>query len=340
MKKIRRPGFTLVELLVVIAIIGILVALLLPAVQAAREAARRMSCSNNLKNIGLSLHNYHDTYKTLPMGVWTTLRRNGSGYGWGPSWWTSTLPYMEQTALYDRYSYNGNSPGWTHQHPANGRAVQNLKISYMLCPSSPLPALWNTGLGVNQTMPHYVAIAGAVNELGFNGDSRNWRCCNCCGGNASNGIASGSGAMSQNIANKFALQTDGTSNTLMLSETSTWAFDNPNDRGSARRRIDQSYPHGWTMGTSDTRKMIGNSNTRVERMFNMTTIRYPIGTKNYNLRGVHENKGSNNPLVSEHPGGVMGCLGDGSVRFLSATMNLLDLKRIAVRDDGQPVSLE
>lgn len=334
MKKSTRPGFTLVELLVVIAIIGILVALLLPAVQAAREAARRMSCSNNLKQIGLGLHNYHDTYKSFPMGVWRTDRG-----GWGPSWWTSTLPYMEQTALYDKWSYNGWSPGWTHQHPANCRVVDNVQIPYMLCPSSPLPALWNTGNGCDQTMPHYVGIAGAYNELGFSGDNRNWNCCNCCGGNNSNGRTSGSGALSQNIGNKIAHLIDGTSNVMLLGETSTWAFNNPATK-TGLRRIDQSYPHGWTMGTSDGRQLMTSSGARVERPFNLTTIRYPIGTNAFNLPGVGDNKGPNNPLISEHPGGIMSCLADGSVRFLSETMNLLDLKRIAVRDDGQPVTLD
>lgn len=90
----RRPGrgFTLVELLVVIAIIGILVALLLPAVQAAREAARRTQCVNNLKQIGLAMHNYQDTHKRLPPG---------SAAGWGHTWHAYALPYMEQTPLYE-----------------------------------------------------------------------------------------------------------------------------------------------------------------------------------------------------------------------------------------------
>ncbi|HPM81686.1 MAG TPA: DUF1559 domain-containing protein, partial [Candidatus Anammoximicrobium sp.] len=90
-----RQGFTLVELLVVIAIIGILVALLLPAIQAAREAARRTQCTNNLKQIALSLQNYHDTYKVLPMaGAGTS---NGS---WGVSWWATILPFTELSAGY------------------------------------------------------------------------------------------------------------------------------------------------------------------------------------------------------------------------------------------------
>src|SRR5688500_8092117 len=100
-----RHGFTLVELLVVIAIIGVLVALLLPAVQAAREAARRSSCRNNLKQVGLALHNYHDVYQQLPAG-WQGFAATGSKVseaegtpGWG--WASAILPQMEQTALAD-----------------------------------------------------------------------------------------------------------------------------------------------------------------------------------------------------------------------------------------------
>src|SRR5688572_7278344 len=107
----KRKGFTLVELLVVIAIIGVLVALLLPAVQAARESARRMSCSNNLKQFGIAIHNYHDTFTLLPMsiGPWSqgaspTPQRNGKG------WIVSILPQLEQSALFAEFEpgFNGD----------------------------------------------------------------------------------------------------------------------------------------------------------------------------------------------------------------------------------------
>ncbi|MCA9221080.1 MAG: DUF1559 domain-containing protein [Planctomycetales bacterium] len=119
-----RVGFTLVELLVVIAIIGILVAMLLPAVQAAREAARRSSCTNNLKQIGLALHNYHDTYKTFPAG---SIQSNFvSGFA-------SILPYIEQNNTADLYDF---SLYYTDPH---NQAVSNQRISVYLCPSMPLP---------------------------------------------------------------------------------------------------------------------------------------------------------------------------------------------------------
>ena len=99
----KRRGFTLVELLVVIAIIGVLVALLLPAVQAAREAARRMQCSNHLKQIGLGLQNYHDTFNAMPYGVRSRTAGVGNWTGtYGPSWYVSLLPFVEQKNLSDQ----------------------------------------------------------------------------------------------------------------------------------------------------------------------------------------------------------------------------------------------
>ncbi len=105
MSSSRSRGFTLVELLVVIAIIGILIALLLPAVQAAREAAKRMQCMNHLKQWGLALHNYHDAYKTFPQGSWGTGNRL--------AFQVMLLPYLEQGALYEQFDlglYYGNAP--------------------------------------------------------------------------------------------------------------------------------------------------------------------------------------------------------------------------------------
>src|SRR5688572_26000357 len=110
MNALRRSAFTLVELLVVIAIIGVLVALLLPAVQTARESARRMKCSNQLKQFGLALHNYHDTHNSFPAGHMfrgifdgnATDAQGGSGFGWG----TAILPYIEQLSLYNQFNFS------------------------------------------------------------------------------------------------------------------------------------------------------------------------------------------------------------------------------------------
>ena len=115
MLRFQRFGFTLLELLVVIAIIGVMVGLLLPAVQAAREAARRMSCTNNMKQLGLGLHNYHSAYNNFPAGV-----RGGTSpsEGWGFPFWYGLLPFIEQQSLAENLVVVGTasaptqSPGW------------------------------------------------------------------------------------------------------------------------------------------------------------------------------------------------------------------------------------
>lgn len=126
-------GFTLVELLVVIAIIGILVALLLPAVQAAREAARRIQCANNCKQIGLALHNYHDTFKSLPMAWWVDMT-SAAPYLNGGVWGIDILPFLEQMPLYE--SYNNRLAPLDQFSPPNV-AVIGTKLSAYVCPSAP-----------------------------------------------------------------------------------------------------------------------------------------------------------------------------------------------------------
>ena len=133
---VRRPrfGFTLVELLVVIAIIGILVALLLPAIQAAREAARRTQCTNNLKQLALAMHNYSDTHRCIPPGV---LAQKPFPYR-NASWLARLMPHIEQTAAYDQFTFNETD--WTGQDAADRNAwiKAELRVPTFNCPSCPL----------------------------------------------------------------------------------------------------------------------------------------------------------------------------------------------------------
>ncbi len=136
-----RPAFTLIELLVVIAIIGVLVALLLPAVQSAREAARRAQCSNNLKQIGLALHGYHDSYRTFPAGGWIPSAAFPKNARMNMGWAAAILPGLEQRALYDALNF-----GHPYQDAANSTAGHTV-LSVYLCPSEPRTSLWHRATG-------------------------------------------------------------------------------------------------------------------------------------------------------------------------------------------------
>ena len=149
-----RTGFTLVELLVVIAIIGILIALLLPAVQAAREAARRSQCTNNLKQIGLALQNYHDTFKTFPP---VSIFGQAGPYpqrAYHHTWCTAILPFMEQQPLYD--SVDLRLPAWG----ASKQAIVGTVVPAFLCPS-------DLELGMDPSQTHGIAITNYVASEGY-----------------------------------------------------------------------------------------------------------------------------------------------------------------------------
>src|SRR6476646_2441033 len=132
-----KGGFTLVELLVVIAIIGVLVALLLPAVQAAREAARRMQCTNNLKQLGIALHNFHDSRQSFPAALDELITSPVTGSGAGTAAWTAhILPYIEQQAVYQVYRFDRDwADTSTNAIPNTGPICAKIKV--FLCPSAP-----------------------------------------------------------------------------------------------------------------------------------------------------------------------------------------------------------
>lgn len=348
-----RRGFTLVELLVVIAIIGILVALLLPAVQAAREAARRMSCGNNLKQLGLSLHNYHDTYKSFPPGGTSV---GGPGLGqWGFSWFVFVLPFVEQQNMADQVYVGGNHPGWAHSGQTggsiNGQRFNNVEVPVFFCPSSPLEHMGNVGSYIHMR-PHYVGISGAADgrvvasavtstsfpDDGFrnNPAARNAVYTGCCGSvtpdgrRANGGVLIGVGPWADKSGRgmnpiKFSEMTDGTANTMAISESGDWFLNQPGDQ---KERVNSH--HGWMMGNPSAG----------DRKFNLTTVAYPPNTTDNTMPGTGNNDGPNNGIYSAHPGGVQAAGCDGAVKFVSETINLLTLKRLCSRDDGQPANWE
>lgn len=324
----RIRGFTLIELLVVIAIIAILIALLLPAVQQAREAARRTQCKNNLKQIGLALHNYHDVSLTFPIGSNT-----GQNNTFGLSYWAGLMPYFDQANMYSQLTFDGQHPGWTRDGQSggeiNGQAADGQSFAMMLCPSSPLPTMKDTGSGYITCLPQYVGINGATDDTEtpprfVNSGPAQMTYTGCCSGNG--GIASGGGTLLRNKAIRIRDITDGTSNTIMVGEQSDFV------ENAAGVGTQINANHGWLMGTH------GLGEVTNLRAFNTTSVRYP---PNSGIAvagsGVGNNDGVNSGLFSAHTGGVQVLLADGSCRFLSENVDMLTLRLLCSRKDGQVI---
>lgn len=205
----RRRAFTLIELLVVIAIIAVLIALLLPAVQQAREAARRSQCINNLKQHGLALHNYHDTYNVFSPG-WIGAQANAahmegpSGFAWG----AHTLPYIDQAPLYSQINFDVSL-----LDPSNDVARKTV-IGVFRCPSDPSAETWQLGEEGNPT--NILATLPTANYVGSFGTEGAEDICVAAPFPASQ--CRGDGMFSHNSKIRMADITDGTSNTVLLGE--------------------------------------------------------------------------------------------------------------------------
>ena len=164
----KSTGFTLVELLVVITIIGILIALLLPAVQAAREAARRMQCCNNLKQLGLAIHNYHDRWGRFPLAPLVTLCRILGGQPYPDnhgSMFVALLPYIEQQPLYDLCDFTTDTD-WNSVYPGTTKHIYETWISALICPSDDAPRYWNGNPINNYTKGQNRATSNYAGSMG------------------------------------------------------------------------------------------------------------------------------------------------------------------------------
>jgi prepilin-type N-terminal cleavage/methylation domain-containing protein/prepilin-type processing-associated H-X9-DG protein len=334
----KRRGFTLIELLVVIAIIAVLVALLLPAVQQAREAARRSTCKNNLKQIGLAIHNYHEQTGMMPPGNIASIYG-----GWGPSWYTRILPQLDQAPVYNKLNFSGVQPGWTWSgDPAggnNGSVLNGVRIPVTTCPSSPLKSVRDSG-GYNTEHPHYYGIMGSTDGNGFtNPAGRKALCCGCCDSQTNAALISAGGVFGPLVGYGFKDITDGLTNQIMVGESSApvWT-DSPLNGG--QKNVDVQGVHGIMMGSPNLTAIESCPGCMFERQFNLTTVRYSPNApavytgSNTVWGGVGDNFGVNKPLSSMHTGTVNVLMGDGSVKPVNDSINMTTLRMLCTRDDG------
>jgi len=319
-----RDGFTLIELLVVIAIIAILIALLVPAVQKVREAAARSQCQNNLKQLALGAHGYHDTAKVLPQNF-------GSFNGWGAgssswSWIAQVLPYIEQTAVYTQANIsavsltNGTNAPRLNTVPAAAAA----SIPILRCPSDPdsATAVWTDRADIGGGLPcgitNYKGVCGSNWAWGdgrwnppqpdpYNLPNNNFNFPD------TNGLDNGNGPLDRSNGargKKYTLlsMTDGTSNTFLIGEslpsrsqwTGCWCYAN-NASGTAAIPPNATQTNGQIFGVGD----------------------WP------NQYSFH----------SKHSGGVQFALGDGSVRFVSESTDITTYRSMGTRGGGEPLGL-
>lgn len=327
MKRRNSKGFTLVELLVVIAIIGILVGLLLPAVQAAREAARRMQCSNNLKQLGLALHNYHSAHNKLPYSAHTQGGASGTRQR-GVSWIVRIMPYIEQTSVYNALDFAGD---YTMQEgPISVQAfnaLNNLRIPGLECPSSPLPKTRSYATNANgqatMQLINYVGVTGSFWKGGTSTLESTDPKYTFYGTAVYNGMITP--VASNSSAASFGSCTDGTSNTLIVAEQSDYFYDTNGNK--VDRRASGHMGGAWTGGAG------ANNWTQ-----NVTTVRYPIGTSGGT--GNSQPYEVNLAFISAHTGGVNSVRADGSVHFMSESGAFEVLTALADRGDGATVTAE
>ncbi len=349
-------GFTLVELLVVIAIIGVLVALLLPAVQSAREASRRTACTNNIRQLGLAAHNFADTMGKFPVGVQiANAPPNGdqnmlSAYrtpGFGPNWAVLMLPYFEQGSLFEQNSAginnylnsNGNDQSW--------RRVASVPLKSFRCPSDPghlNPFTLNTGpLNANWARGNYGGNAGpgwlnwTIGGKSHDGGARD------AAGNVK-GLAAG--VFGANYGSRVAelVSQDGSSNTILFNELRV-GLNSVDRRGTWAMGLAGS---SLTAASSIGDCLVPNDNQeKSDDIEDCTALRQAAGVGNDGLGAKRmgcsfDNAPRNWPnwqaqSRSLHPGGVQVCFGDGSTRMVTNNIAQSIWYLLNSREDGKAV---